>query len=88
MFFFSLTDMSDGTGSGPGDINNGNRGLSMVHVSIPNQGLHVHPSNHSSAVRQSIQVVRVWRNRGFSLKSKSFYSFEFISKRLKVIEQR
>ena len=59
MFFFSLTDMSDGTGSGPGDINNGNRGLSMVHVSIPNQGLHVHPSNHSSAVRQSIQVVRV-----------------------------
>lgn len=58
--------MSEGNGPGIANHHNGNHGLSMVHVSIPNQGIHGQPliqSNHSviQAARnlQTIQVVRV-----------------------------
>ncbi|XP_012939795.1 cAMP responsive element-binding protein isoform X3 [Aplysia californica] len=59
--------MSEGSGPGTADLENGNQGISMVHVSIPNQGIQVQPviqANQQSVIQsagnlQTIQVVRV-----------------------------
>lgn len=58
--------MSAGNGPGTADIENGTRGISVVHVSIPNQAIQVQPviqANptviHSAGNYQTIQVVRV-----------------------------
>lgn len=61
------TAMSEG--SGPGEIENGSQGISVVHVTIPNQPVQVHSviqSNQPSVIHttgggsvQTIQVVRV-----------------------------
>ena len=55
--------MSEGNGPGSADIENGNQGIPVVHVSIPNQALQVQPviqANQASAGNfQTIQVVRV-----------------------------
>lgn len=65
--------MSEGHGRGTADLDHGNRGISMVYVSSPNQGLHVQPvlqanhHHHSPLIQtpgnlQAIQVVRVITN--------------------------
>lgn len=57
-------------GSGPGEIENGSQGISVVHVTIPNHPVQVHSviqSNQPSVIQtaggagsvQTIQVVRV-----------------------------
>nr|QBL95833.1 cAMP-response element binding protein 1 [Onchidium reevesii]QEI10542.1 cAMP-response element binding protein 1 [Onchidium reevesii] len=59
--------MSEGNGPGTADIENGNQGISVVHVSIPNQAIQVQPviqANQPSVIQsagnfQTIQVVRV-----------------------------
>ncbi|GFR63219.1 cAMP responsive element-binding protein [Elysia marginata] len=54
--------MSEGNGPGTADIENGNQGIPVVHVSIANQALQVQPviqANQASAGNfQTIQVVR------------------------------
>ncbi|XP_059161665.1 cyclic AMP-responsive element-binding protein 1-like isoform X1 [Physella acuta] len=59
-------NMSAGNGPGTADIENGTQGISVVHVSIPNQAIQVQPviqANptiiHSAGNYQTIQVVRV-----------------------------
>ncbi|XP_070211725.1 cAMP-responsive element modulator-like isoform X1 [Littorina saxatilis] len=68
MSFFFISEMSGG--SGPGEIENGNQGISVVHVTIPNHPVQVHSviqSHQPSVIHsaggtgplQTIQVVRV-----------------------------
>ena len=65
---YNFSEMSEG--NGPGEIENGSQGLSVVHVTIPNQPSQVQSviqSNQPSVIHtaggtgsvQTIQVVRV-----------------------------